>query len=405
MTLRELLKISWYSIRANRIRAVLTTLGIVIGIAAVIAMLSVGQGAQQVILQQVQGLGANTVSIIPVANFRGPQSQASFQQLLANRLDHKLVDILSSKVKFPEAEDVAAELSGGYQVSYRSNSNFLTVYGVTASSFAIRDMQINAGRFFDQDDIQGNSRVAVLGSRAAERLFELDEPIGKSIDINGIRFLVVGVLNPKSSNIDNRIDIPLSTMSNYLAGSKDVSQIIVKAKDENVVDTLATKVEAELKDFYNLGDEKQGNFTVFTSKDIQQLASTVTSIFTTLLTSIAAISLIVGGIGIMNIMLVSVTERTKEIGLRKAVGAKQGAILGQFLAESVLLTLIGGVIGIVVGVALGFAVGAVGGFSIVISWQSIVLATSVSAIIGVLFGYYPAYRAARLNPIEALRYE
>lgn len=405
MKFRDLIKISWSSIRANKIRAILTTLGIVIGIGAVIAMLSIGQGAQEVILNQVQGLGANTITIIPVSNFRGPQSQASVRQLLTQRLDRQLVDLLENKTLFPEISAISPEISSSYEVSYRSTSSSFSVYGVTESYFGVRDITPEQGRLFNAREVNSNARTAVVGYRVVERIFGLDTPLGQSIKINGQTFTIVGVLPPKSTSIDSAIYIPMFTAQNVLIGERNFSQIVVKVSSTEVIDAVAVKVEEELTDYYQRKTGDDGNFSVYTSQDLQVLAETVTSIFTTLLASIASISLIVGGIGIMNIMLVSVSERTKEIGLRKAVGAKQGAILGQFLMESVMLTLIGGIIGIISGVSLAFVIGTVGNFTVVLSWQSILLATSVSISIGIIFGYYPAYRAARLNPIDALRSE
>lgn len=408
MRLTDLIKISWSSIRANGIRAFLTTLGIVIGISAVIAMLSIGQGAQDLILEQVQGLGSNTISILPGANLTsggGFSDRSSFQRLLASRLDRELVNMFSDSAKFSDVVAVGAEISSSFEVSYRNNAITQNVYGVNFDYFSVREADAAQGRLFTAEEDASLAKVVVLGSRMAERLFSLDDPIGNKIKINGTNFTVVGVYTSRGQTLDNRIDIPLNTMGTVLMGTRDVSQIMLKAENEQLVDAIAVKAENELNDFYRIRPGKEGKFTVFTSKDVQELAQTVTSIFTTLLASIAGISLVVGGIGIMNIMLVSVTERTKEIGLRKAVGAKQSAILGQFLMESVMLTLIGGIIGIILGIVFGTVIATVGNFTAVISWQAIVLATSVSALIGVVFGFYPAYRAARLNPIDALRYE
>lgn len=398
-------EIAFNAIRANKLRALLTMLGIIIGISAVIAMLSIGQGAQAVILEQVQGLGANTITIVPVSNFNGGRSQAELRSLVANRLDNEILKKLTNKIKFPSIDLVAAELSGSYDVSYRSSTLFRTVYGVNPDYFAVRDLQLSAGRFLTQADERGLRRVVVLGPTTVENLFGLDEAVGKDIKINGFTYQVVGVLAAKSGVTDTRIYLPLNTASKQLIGGNGVGQIIVKVASEDVVDPTALQIEDELRDYYRIAEGEEENFTVFTSNDIQSLAQTVTGIFTSLLASIAGISLMVGGIGIMNIMLVSVTERTREIGLRKAIGAPKRAILGQFLMESMLLTLLGGVIGIVVGILAGMAIGAVAGFQVVIAWQSIALATSVSAGIGIVFGYYPAYRAASLNPIDALRYE
>ncbi len=405
MRTRDTVKIALSSIRANKLRSVLTTLGIVIGIAAVIAMLAIGQGAQEVILTQVQGMGANTINIIPVADFQGAQSRSSLQLLLTSTLDYQVAELLDNPVKFPEIIEIAPEISSSFEVGYRSRSAYFTVYGVNSSAFTIRDLQPEKGELISESDVNRQLKVAVIGPEVADTLFAADDPIGKNIRINGSNYKVIGVANAKSSGLDNRVYIPISTASSSLVGRKDLSQLTVKIAADADIDSVAVKVESALNEYYRIGPGEEGNFTVFTSADIQVLAETVTGIFTTLLTSIAGISLVVGGIGIMNIMLVSVTERTKEIGLRKAVGARRRVIMSQFLAESVVLTLLGGTIGTLLGISLALLVGKVGNFTVVLSWQSIALATSVSICIGLVFGYYPAYRAAKLNPIDALRYE
>lgn len=405
MYIVQLFKISLKAITTNKVRAVLTVLGIIIGIAAVIAMLGIGQGAQNLILEQVQGLGSNTITVIPVGNFSGFQSQAAVQRLVTNKIDADVLKTLRNEVNFPEIEAIDPSINNTYEVSYKSNSAFVTVSGITDEFYPARERELTAGRGISSNDNEKLRNVAVLGPRIAEKLFEESDPLEKTIKINGKNYQVVGIHEEVGSNFDNNVYIPISNMAYTLSGERDYSQIVVKVKSEDQVDPVATKLENALLKFYRLTDINKANFTVFTSKDVLTLTSSITGIFTTLLASIAGISLVVGGIGIMNIMLVSVTERTREIGLRKAVGAKQSAILWQFLLEAILLTLVGGLIGIALGGGMALLVGQVASLPVVISGQSILLATSVSVIIGVVFGFYPAYRAARLSPIDALRYE
>lgn len=405
MYLLQVFNIATRSIVANKGRSLLTTLGIIIGIAAVIAMLSIGQGAQSSILEQVQGLGANTISVIPVQNFNGPQSRSSFESLVSNRLDREVVRKFNNKVAFPEITAIAPEISKSFEISYKAQTNFATVYGVNGDYFPAKDFTAEQGRVVEAADDARSRKVAVLGSSIAQKLFGEDDVIGNFIRINNARYEVIGVLTSKGAGSDNNIYVPLSTAASDLIGERDYSQLTLKIASEDQIDQVQAKVEQTLLDYYRIADPDKANFTVFTSKDLLALTESITGIFVTLLASVAGISLVVGGIGIMNIMLVSVTERTQEIGLRKAVGAKQNAILTQFLIEAIVLTLVGGLIGIVIGGGLALIVGGIGNIPVIISASSIALATSVSATIGVIFGFYPAYRAAKLNPIDALRAE
>ncbi len=405
MSLNEILKISINSILSNKVRAFLTMLGIIIGIAAVIALLSLGQGAQSSILQQVEGLGSNTLTIVPVANFSGFTSRSSFEGFVNNKIDYKVLKVLENPVTFSEIEAISPEAGKSMSVSYRSKGGSYTVEGVEETFFDVRGVNINSGRQITKNDNQTLAKVAILGPSVYQKLFGESDPIDKDIKIDGKVFRVIGVAESKGAQLDNNIEVPLNTATSLLLGNKNLSQIVVKVKDENQIDQVSGKIDTEFRKFFKLHQNDEANYSIFSSKDVATLAETVTGIFTTLLSSIASISLIVGGIGIMNIMLVSVTERTKEIGLRKAVGAKQRVILWQFVIEAVVLTVIGGLIGIIFGLSLAFIVGHFGNIPIVISLGSIALATSVSATIGIVFGFYPAYRASRLNPIDALRYE
>ena len=413
MTTQDLWEETYNAITVNKIRSGLTMLGIVIGIASVIAMVAIGQGTQTSIQSSIQSLGSNLIMIMPGA-------QRSFGTVVRSQAG-------SSQTLKPEDADaiaaldgvaaVAKEISGRYQVVYKGSNANTSVIGTNASYVSVRNVQIDQGEFITDNDVAASSRNAVIGATVLQNLFATtnasatpEDAIGQTIRIKGNQFKIVGVTIAKGgsgfSNQDDTIYVPYTTAQRLLVGSSAyLSEIDVQAQDQNSMTSVQAEITNLLLERHKISDPTKADFNVMNQSDIVSTASSVTNTFTTLLASIAAISLLVGGIGIMNMMLTTVTERTREIGLRKAVGAKKRDITMQFLAESVMLTFTGGLLGIALGWLIAFCISYFASITTTISWQYILLAFGVSAGIGIIFGYYPAKRAAGLNPIEALRYE
>ena len=392
---------------ANKVRTGLTMLGIVIGIASVIAMVSIGQGAQKSIEANIQSLGSNLVQVFPGAQ-GGAGSGVSQGRGSARTLTYEDARAIASQVSGVAA--VSAELSSRHQVSAKGTNTNTSVVGVLPSYVSVRNVQIAAGAFITDQHLKSLAKVVVLGPAARDDLFgENAEAVGQSVRINGMQFKVIGVTVPKGGsgfqNQDDTVYIPLTSAQKFLAGDSYVSSIAVQAADAAGMEVLQADVTTLLLARHRIADPAAADFSTLNQNDIVAAASSITSTFTILLGAVAGISLLVGGIGIMNMMLTTVTERTREIGLRKAIGAKKSDISRQFLAEAVALTVLGGCIGVLLGSLVSVGISLLGIIQTEISIGSIGLAFSVSAAIGIIFGYYPARRAAGLNPIEALRYE
>jgi len=411
MRLRDLLVTSSESLRRNKSRSLLTILGVVIGIAAVILMLAIGQSAEGYILNQVADLGSDLIFIEPSSGSSaesGPPSPYIEQTLKLN--DAKALE------KSGYFLAVSPVLATSTAVSYAEESKFYQIYGVDENYPTIFSQEVKTGRFFDQSDIDSYARVAILGKSVAENLFGDQDPIGREIKIKKSSFRIVGVFGELGSqffqNLDERVSIPVTTAQRDILGVNYVSYIVARAN----TDPVTAKEEAQfiLRETHKIdnpnGDTNKDDFLVSTQSDAVEIIGAVGNVLSLLLASIAAISLVVGGIGIMNIMLVSVTERTKEIGLRKAVGATYREILNQFLVEAVMLTALGGLVGIILGIVTSlssaWAIGYfIDGWDPNVPWSGVVLGFVVSTVVGLVFGIYPARHAARLDPIEALRYE
>lgn len=407
MKLEDLLEETFSAITVNKARSGLTILGIVIGIGSVIAMISIGQGAQNSINTSIQSIGSNLVLVMPSFQ-RGVGTQVSAGRGSARTLTQADADAIKNEIILAKA--VAPEISSRYQVVAKGTNTNTQVVGTVSSYPEVRNIQIDAGTFISDQNVQSLSKVAVLGPTTASDLFgSSTDPIGQTIRINKIDFRVIGMTKSKGGtgfgSQDDIIFVPLSTAQRFLAGDTYVTTISVEADSQSDMATIQQQITDLLLQRHNISNSSLADFQVLNQSDIVSAASSVTNTFTILLASIAGISLVVGGIGIMNMMLTTVTERTREIGLRKAIGAKKKDISWQFLSESVMLTFFGGIMGIIFGWLLSFGVTYFTGIATSISFSSILLAFCVSAAIGIIFGYYPARRAAGLNPIEALRYE
>jgi putative ABC transport system permease protein len=408
MNFRDTWEETYAALSANKTRSGLTVLGIVIGISSVIALVSIGQGATASIQSSIQSIGSNLLEITPGAQRTAGGFGVSAGRGTAKTLTMDDMSAILSQVANVNA--VAGEVSGRYQVVGAGTNTNTTVDGVSESYPAIRNLQVSDGSFVTDAESASLSKVAVLGPTAVDDLIATGtEPVGQTIRINSQQFKVIGVTVAKGGsgpgNQDDTIYIPLETAQRFLSGNSYLTTIDVQAASADTTTQVQNDVTSLLLARHNISDPTQADFSVLNQADILASASSITTTLTYLLGAIAGISLLVGGIGIMNMMLTTVTERTREIGLRKAIGAKKSDISKQFLIEAIALTTIGGVIGIILGSAISLGVNYTGLVTTSISFPAIALAFGVSAAIGIIFGWYPARRAASLNPIEALRYE
>ena len=417
MNLIESIRVALRGLAANKLRSILTMLGIIIGVAAVIALLSIGQGVSASIAQQIQGIGSNLVIISPGAVQSGGVRSA---QGSAVTLTYEDGQALMDPSRAPSVVGVSPEFASFAQVVYGSQNFNVRVTGVTPDYETVRNARLTTGSFITKAQLDSLSRVAILGATTAQNLFDGDDPIGKEIKINRSPFIVIGVLESKGGSSmlggDDIVLVPITTAQKRLFGGQRgfgvgsrVSTIYVSAASDAEVDAAIQQITEILRERHKTTYQND-DFTVTSQKDILNVMGQITGFLTAFLGAIAAISLLVGGIGIMNIMLVSVTERTREIGIRKAVGAKRRDILAQFLVEAVVLSVFGGLGGIVLGWGIGQVVNALkigdpNPLVTIVTADAVLLAVGFSVAVGLFFGIYPASRAASLNPIDALRYE
>ncbi|GIO01284.1 multidrug ABC transporter substrate-binding protein [Brevibacillus halotolerans] len=399
----EAMRVSLRSVTANKLRSLLTMLGIMIGVSAVIAMVAIGEGARASVANQINGLGSNLLII------SAGQARQGGISLGAGSLSLSLEDAAALQQKDSIA-DVAPAVSTRAQLVYQ-NSNYLSSLEGTTEAFPqVRNVSLQEGRFFTNFEVSEQANVVVIGPEIVTNLFASsnESPIGKTIEINRIPFTVVGILKSQGSsgmtNNDDKVMIPITTAMERL-GQSSIRTIYASATSADEMLQAQFDIQQTLRSQHKLMPSQENDFTISSQSDILETAQSVTSVMTTLLSGIAAISLVVGGIGIMNIMLVSVTERTREIGIRKAIGATKTAIMKQFLIESVTLSILGGLIGIVLGVGAAWVVNKLGGVEIAITITPMLYAFLSSLLVGVVFGVYPAKKAAEMKPIDALRYE
>ncbi|MES2059709.1 MAG: ABC transporter permease [Patescibacteria group bacterium] len=406
MTTTDILEETYVALSANKARSILTMLGIIIGIASVIAMISIGQGAQQSISANIASIGSNLVMIMPGAarSFGGPSAGRGSAQTLTVEDGEAIQNGVANIAA------IAFDVSARAQATAKGTNTNTSIIGTTPSYTTVRNVEIDDGSFFADAQVQSAAKVAVVGPTVQTDLFgDGGTALGQTIRIKGIEFKIIGVTKTKGgsgfSNTDDTIYIPYTSAQRYLTGNKYLTEIDISGIDSNSSSLVQSDVTDLLLTRHHISDPASADFNLLNQADIVATASSVTNTFTILLSSVAAISLVVGGIGIMNMMLTTVTERTREIGLRKAIGAKAHDINMQFLAEAVALTFIGGLIGVAIGWLIAFGVTYFGILQTKVSLSSILLAFGVSAGIGIIFGYYPARRAAKMNPIEALRFE
>ena len=405
MLFSESVQIAVTALLSNKLRSILTMLGIIIGVGAVIAMISIGMGVKQNVTNSIASLGSNMLIVMPGStNQGGVRSAAGSNQKL------KYDDATAIKNKIKNIDYVSPTVNSSYQI-VNGNQNWNTsVYGVTPEYLHIRSLVVQSGSFITQSDLNSRNRVAVIGPTVASNLFDEANPVGKNIRINNQPYKIIGVLESKGQSSmgqdqDDIVIVPLTTAQERLMGITYVRSINIQVSSADKIEQVQSEVETLLRQRHHIMNGKEDDFNVRNLTSLMETMTSTTTMLTLFLGSIAAISLIVGGIGIMNIMYVSVTERTREIGLRMSIGAKGRDILAQFLIESILISVTGGVIGILVGVGAAVLVNIFAAFPIYIQPWSVFLSFAVCTLTGIFFGWYPAQKAAMLNPIDALRYE
>lgn len=401
---KESFLMAWASLIANKMRSILTMLGIIIGVAAVIALVSIGNGVKQDIQNSISSLGSNLLMVMPGAP-RTPgvrPSQGSMKSLKVS--DYQAIS------KLDGVKAASPYTANSYVTIYQSKNWTTTVSGVSSNFQDVNNWTMAEGRFISSKNVENRERVAVVGQTVVKNLFAGEDPVGKEIRVKNIPFRVIGVLNSKGNGTmgndqDDVIFIPYTTAMERVEGVDYLRMVYVVASDDNGIDRLQSDIENLLRVRHSIKDTNLDDFNIQNMKSIMETMEQTTGTLTLFLGAVAAISLVVGGIGIMNIMLVSVTERTREIGIRKALGATYFVIVTQFLIEAVVISLMGGLIGIAIGIGASKLIGLASGMSTVISVPTIVLSFAFSMAIGLVFGIYPARKAAKLNPIDALHYE
>lgn len=401
---KESFLMAWASLVANKMRSILTMLGIIIGVAAVIALVSIGNGVKQDIQNSISSLGSNLLMVMP-----GAPRTPGVRPTAGSMKSLKVADY-EAIAKLDGVKAVSPMTNGAYVVIYQNKNWTTSVSGVNANYLDVNNWTMKSGRFLSNKNIQNRERVAVIGKTVAKNLFGDEDPVGAEIRVKNIPFRVIGVLNSKGSGAmgndqDDMVIIPYTTAMERVDGIDYLRMLYVVAKDENGIDRLQSDIENLLRVRHGIKDTNLDDFNIQNMNSIMETMEETTGTLTLFLGAVAAISLLVGGIGIMNIMLVSVTERTREIGIRKALGATYFVIVTQFLIEAVVISLMGGLIGIALGIGASKLISLASGMSTVISVPTIVLSFAFSMAIGLVFGIYPARKAAKLNPIDALHYE
>jgi len=404
MNIGESFMVALEGIAANKMRAALTMLGVIIGVGAVITMLALATGASKSMMSRIQSMGTNVLMVMPGRSEHGGV-RGGFGSSQVLTLD----DVAAVEKDCPSVDAVAPQVGGNAQVKYNSQNTNTSITGTTPSYISISNYQVQSGRFFTDSEVKSLKRVAVIGPTTAATLFGTTSPVGKAIRIRGIQFKIVGLLASKGTqgfqDSDDQIMIPVTTAMKRVFGVQNIRMIIAQAKSMKVMDQASNEVANLLRKRHNIVAGSDQDFNVRNQAEIMQMANQFSSMFTLLLGGIASVSLLVGGIGIMNIMLVSVTERTREIGIRMALGARRRDIQLQFLVEALVLSLLGGAVGILLGFLGAWGLSRMPNATVSVSLSSVLMSFGFAAFVGIFFGYYPALQASRLNPIDALRYE